>query len=149
MKIRVIKLECDKCGHAWIPRTGDVKRCPKCNTTLWNTTYKGMSSTEYDAMLWLASKYKLDPNNITFRFKDSPDFILPDGTGYEVKSLINGRIQIFGSQWQRLLDYVPCFILAMPVNGEPIVMPMDELPLGTKNWGGIDIRWAKYHQTGR
>lgn len=28
---------CIRCGHVWAPRTGPIKQCPKCKSTLWNT----------------------------------------------------------------------------------------------------------------
>jgi Zn finger protein HypA/HybF involved in hydrogenase expression len=36
MKIKPIKLKCEKCGHEWIPRTDDVRMCPKCRTAFWD-----------------------------------------------------------------------------------------------------------------
>ena len=30
------KLECKKCGHRWIPRTTDVRICPRCKSARWD-----------------------------------------------------------------------------------------------------------------
>ncbi len=31
------KLECGRCGHRWLPRTADVRICPRCKTARWDT----------------------------------------------------------------------------------------------------------------
>jgi len=36
MKIRVPQLTCLRCGHNWIPRTSDVRICPKCKSARWD-----------------------------------------------------------------------------------------------------------------
>ncbi len=36
MKIEIRKLKCLKCGKEWIPRTDDVRYCPKCKTAYWD-----------------------------------------------------------------------------------------------------------------
>jgi len=36
MEIKIKKLKCEKCGHEWIPRTSDVRLCPKCKTPFWD-----------------------------------------------------------------------------------------------------------------
>jgi Zn finger protein HypA/HybF involved in hydrogenase expression len=37
MKIEMLKLICNRCGHTWIPRTYEVRQCPKCKTAFWDT----------------------------------------------------------------------------------------------------------------
>jgi len=36
IKVFVQKLKCKRCGYEWIPRTEDVRRCPKCGTVYWD-----------------------------------------------------------------------------------------------------------------
>jgi predicted Zn-ribbon and HTH transcriptional regulator len=37
VKIKVQSLTCQRCGHKWIPRQIDVRQCPSCKTTHWET----------------------------------------------------------------------------------------------------------------
>ena len=34
------KLKCLRCGHEWVPRQEDVRRCPKCDSPYWDTPRK-------------------------------------------------------------------------------------------------------------
>ncbi len=36
MITEISKLECNQCGHTWIPRTEDVRVCPKCQSRKWD-----------------------------------------------------------------------------------------------------------------
>ena len=36
MEITIKKLKCMRCGHEWVPRTSDVRLCPKCKTPFWD-----------------------------------------------------------------------------------------------------------------
>ena len=36
MKIKIIELKCEKCGHKWIPKIEDVRQCPKCKSARWD-----------------------------------------------------------------------------------------------------------------
>jgi len=36
MKVSVKKLRCRRCEHRWIPRTTDVRQCPKCKSAYWD-----------------------------------------------------------------------------------------------------------------
>jgi len=35
-KIRIPKLKCRQCGYEWVPRTTDVRACPKCRSLRWD-----------------------------------------------------------------------------------------------------------------
>lgn len=35
-KVRVVTLTCLRCGHAWTPRTSDVRQCPRCKSARWD-----------------------------------------------------------------------------------------------------------------
>lgn len=37
------KLECLRCGHKWVPRTSDIKTCPKCRSPYWNEPKKSLT----------------------------------------------------------------------------------------------------------
>jgi len=37
--MELLKLKCVRCGHVWIPRVVDVKKCPKCSSRDWNGAY--------------------------------------------------------------------------------------------------------------
>lgn len=30
------KIKCLQCGHEWLPRTDDVRQCPKCQSKFWD-----------------------------------------------------------------------------------------------------------------
>jgi len=34
--MKLLKVKCKKCGHEWIPRTDDVRLCPKCHSVRWD-----------------------------------------------------------------------------------------------------------------
>lgn len=34
--IPVVELDCQRCGHKWIPRKSRVNVCPKCKSALWD-----------------------------------------------------------------------------------------------------------------
>ena len=34
--VKLIKLTCKRCNHSWIPRTKDVRSCPKCKSPYWD-----------------------------------------------------------------------------------------------------------------
>ena len=36
MKVRITPLHCLRCGHAWFPRSNDVRICPRCKTARWD-----------------------------------------------------------------------------------------------------------------
>jgi len=40
MEVEIKKLECLRCGHTWVPRTNDVRICPKCKTPFWDKPRK-------------------------------------------------------------------------------------------------------------
>ncbi|KKM13598.1 hypothetical protein LCGC14_1714610 [marine sediment metagenome] len=42
MKIKVVELECLRCGYKWIPRKVDVRVCPnqKCHSAFWDVLKK-------------------------------------------------------------------------------------------------------------
>ena len=41
------RFNCKRCGHAWTPRGGEIRQCPKCKTAYWDTP-KGNNSPKTD-----------------------------------------------------------------------------------------------------
>jgi len=35
-QVKVNKTRCLRCGHEWVSRTTDVRRCPKCQSPYWD-----------------------------------------------------------------------------------------------------------------
>lgn len=36
MKIKILQLTCLRCNWKWMPRTTDVRSCPKCHSPKWD-----------------------------------------------------------------------------------------------------------------
>lgn len=36
MEIKIQKLKCLRCGYEWLPRTTEVRQCPKCKSAYWD-----------------------------------------------------------------------------------------------------------------
>jgi Zn finger protein HypA/HybF involved in hydrogenase expression len=36
VKVTIKRLKCLRCGHEWVPRTNDVRQCPRCKSAFWN-----------------------------------------------------------------------------------------------------------------
>jgi len=103
-----------------------------------------MNKNEKVAYNWLRgigySDYDIDYKN-----NRSPDFILSDGTGYEHKILNSHTITLSDRQWITLLNCKNCYLVPFYPNGkEPVyVIPMSELPYGTKYYKDIYIYLTK------
>ena len=83
---------------------------------------------------------------IKFTSNNSPDFTTPCGEGFEVKYCpqYHGHprwsFTIYPSQWASLLNHPNCKVLVFRNSPEPdYIIPMHELPLGTKHWKHIRI----------
>jgi Zn finger protein HypA/HybF involved in hydrogenase expression len=37
MILKIQELTCLRCNHKWHPRTEDVRQCPSCKTSHWDT----------------------------------------------------------------------------------------------------------------
>lgn len=40
MKIRIRKIECQRCWHTWVARKDDVRRCPHCQSVYFDVPKK-------------------------------------------------------------------------------------------------------------
>ena len=36
MDIEIKKVECNRCGHKWVPRISSPAVCPKCHSPYWD-----------------------------------------------------------------------------------------------------------------
>jgi len=36
MQVRILALDCLRCGHTWLPRKADVRLCPKCKSPFFD-----------------------------------------------------------------------------------------------------------------
>lgn len=92
----------------------------------------GLTETEEQARQWLARTWGLWEEEIKFNFRSSPDFELPDGTGYEIKLLKtrNGGFIMGWKQWEKLMKHPNCYIVLWEKGAqEPQhVIPVTSLP---------------------
>ena len=40
MRIKLPKLNCERCGHTWTPRHTEIRICPKCKSPYWDKPKK-------------------------------------------------------------------------------------------------------------
>jgi Zn finger protein HypA/HybF involved in hydrogenase expression len=40
MKIKLVKLKCERCGYEWNPRKPEIRMCPSCKTPYWDVPKK-------------------------------------------------------------------------------------------------------------
>lgn len=101
-----------------------------------------MNHIEATAVKWLASTTGFSEPEIIFHGSSSPDFTTPDGKGYEVKHRIpkHKSITLYPRQWADLLTHPDCSILVFGEGDKPeSIIPMSELPLGTRRWDNLTI----------
>lgn len=96
-----------------------------------------MNKTETFAFKWLQDKFK--GQKIVFQRRNSPDFILENGKGYEAKLLRNNSIIFTEGQLTKLMKFGDADILVMPENlPEPeSIIPIAELK-------DAPIYWKQY-----
>ena len=34
--MEILKINCQRCEHEWVPRKSEIKVCPKCKSPYWN-----------------------------------------------------------------------------------------------------------------
>jgi len=111
-----------------------------------------MNKSEQKAYNWLL-KQGVKPSDITFRGSRTPDFILADGRGFEVKRLYEGRDGkkiIFSSrQFKSMEEAGNTQILVFSnVDEEPVaIIPVSAVKDGSKMWE--DIRLYRWGEDGR
>ena len=93
-----------------------------------------MNKTERRALRWLVATTNFRAKDIIFRSHLSPDFLLPDGSGVEVKRFTSFNLNIPFTQWQQLKECHPCSIAVFKDSRIPdIVIPFEMLQVGKNN----------------
>ena len=99
-----------------------------------------MSEAERRACIWLASTMDCELDAIRFQYRASPDFILPDGRGFEVKLLLkkHGRTFVVGQRQLELLRNQPsCWLLLWRKEGDS---PEAMIPTTEMNADSLMVR---------
>lgn len=86
-----------------------------------------MNTTEKIAHLWLAEAKGLNMDEVIFSSNKTPDFILPDGSKYEIKLLYKDKIILFPSQVEVLKEQQDIMVLVFARNSRS---PMAAIPAG-------------------
>ncbi len=100
-----------------------------------------MNTLEQKALNWLTFVTGFNASDILYSNNTSPDFVLPDGRGFEVKRL-HGRhgIELYPRQWEQLLKYENCQIAVWdPRFAVPIFLVPVPNPYGIKRWQGLNV----------
>lgn len=98
-----------------------------------------MNKTEIKGSNWLRRQ---GYQGFLFYCRQSPDFLTPDGKGFEIKLARNNTIVFFESQVQSLKGHPDVTIVVFDdTSDEPIALiPFREIPLKTSYWRNIHIR---------
>ena len=85
-----------------------------------------LNKSEAQAYAWLQKKYK--ETEIVFRIRKNPDFVLADGSAYEVKRLYGQVIRFSEHQFEELknMENVQVIVTSDDMK-EPLCIPMSEL----------------------
>ena len=98
-----------------------------------------MNKIEIVALEWLSRFTGFSKDDIKFSNNSSPDFLTPDGQGFEVKrcwGYHGNYFTIYNRQWQYLLEHPNCRILLFSDKNLPdAIIPLSELPIGINRWG--------------
>ena len=134
----IYKLNCKRCNNEWTPRVENPKACPYCKSPYWNKerqekvihkpnpTY--LTKVETKAMNWLIKETGFSMEEVMHKPSSSPDFILPDGSAYEIKEIRSITIAIPKKQWEHLCKYPNCKILCFGGSNEPVaIIPIANL----------------------
>jgi len=77
-----------------------------------------MNITEQKAYKWLVRQ--MGYSDLTFQSRKSPDFLAPDGVGYEVKKVRNGTIVFTDVQWLSLQNHPDVKVVIFDGGDEPL-----------------------------
>jgi len=104
-----------------------------------------MNSTEKKARAWIAKVDGLKEEEIIFNATKTPDFILPDGTKYEVKFLYKDKIILYPAQLKVLRKEPDITVLVFvrnspaPVFTIPASEIIEAIDSGRKMWRNIKL----------
>jgi hypothetical protein len=110
-----------------------------------------MNKTEAKALRWIAEQTGFETEEIAYSKNRSPDFITPDGYGYEVKQIAQQHrvksIVLSPEQW-RQLDGIPnCFLLLFEDDDEPsLVIKTTFLSCGENRFNDVKITCTVYNK---
>jgi len=92
-----------------------------------------MNVTEQKAYRWL--EQHTGYSDLVFQQRRSPDFLAPDGTGYEVKKVRNGTILFTDAQWMSLQKHSRVKVVVFNDGSEPLdIVDFAELPTPPSYW---------------
>ena len=99
-----------------------------------------MNTLEQKALAWLINTTGYNAGDILYSPNMSPDFILPDGRGLEVKRLqARHGFVLYPRQWLELLKYKNCTITIWESSAEEPTFQTSVPPYGSKHWNGLYI----------
>lgn len=110
-----------------------------------------MNHIEARALKWIAQTTGYNESEVSFSNNSSPDFMTPDGQGFEVKYCPYyprrrraRAFTIYPRQWAQLRKHPNCSIIIFGEGSEPEdIIPMKDFPFGIKKWGNIRINWCE------
>lgn len=104
-----------------------------------------MNATENKAREWLSRSQGLNRDKILYYPNRTPDFILPDGSKYEVKLLYKDKIILFPSQLKAFREQLDITVLVFARGslGPMATIPVEELLTAISNkvmkWQNINL----------
>lgn len=104
-----------------------------------------MNVTERIALRWLSRHTGVPEHEIVYSPNSTPDFILPDGSLYEVKRLYGDKIIVYYSQVEALAEIPDTKVVVFSREGvEPVaIIPAGELVeairKGQTIWGNVKL----------
>ncbi len=147
----LVKYECQRCHHRWVPNIEVPKRCPKCKRESWNpypinnNGSQSLTETESAALTWIARVNNVSADKV-FKQIGSPDFVLENGKSYEVKTLVGRAVYISENQCSRILQSNPdCeFLVFKSGDNIPILSILVSDIISGKVLNTVDV--SKYGQ---
>ena len=110
-----------------------------------------MNKTEQIALRWLTEHTGYSADDVLVSHNISPDFVLPDGRGFEVKQLHSQwGFTLYPRQWADLAKRRRCWYLLFNSGTTPVaIIPTESIPLGSTRWGFFRIHLYKQAEWSR
>ena len=106
-----------------------------------------MNIYEKRALKWISLHTGYPIKNIKFSNNTSPDFTLPDGTGYEVKKSQKKWLIFSNRQWDKLANNSNYFLLIFTSKDFPdCVISLSELGAKPKTYKDYKFRFSEYNK---
>ena len=110
-----------------------------------------MRPNEAAAQRWIARTIGCPMEQVRFQPCKNPDFVTPDGRGWEVKTLqVDGTLKYVSipiTQWYELEQWpTDCVLLVYALGEEDprYVAPFSLLPLGSREYNGLRVYALSY-----